>query len=254
MGWRRAFFSLLVAMLLLSAMRARGAITRHPWRAVWLELAESQITTHAQLSERLQAQERALARAVEERLDVLGRRVGENLQKNSELTHNHLADLKTRLAIIESAQKSISELSGQVVGLQELLANKQARGAFGEIQLMDLVRSALPPSAYLFQAGALRQPPSRLPDQFAKSAGPIAIDAKFPLESYRALREARDKRLWPLRAANSPRPSGSMSGTLPINISFRAKPPIRRCSSSQRSRLRRAPRLLPLTGRRGVPR
>src|SRR3954447_22499260 len=151
-GGAGIFFSLLVAMLLLSAMRAREAINASSLEARLAQLAESQITTHAQLSERLQAQERALARAVEERLDVLGRRVGENLQKNSELTHNHLADLKTRLAIIESAQKSISELSGQVVGLQELLANKQARGAFGEIQLMDLVRSALPPSAYLFQA------------------------------------------------------------------------------------------------------
>src|SRR5436309_10716721 len=83
------------------------------------QLAESQMTAQAQLSERLQAQERALARAVEERLENLGRRVGDSLQKNSELTHHNLADLKTRLAVIETAQKSISELSGQVVGLQE---------------------------------------------------------------------------------------------------------------------------------------
>jgi DNA recombination protein RmuC len=157
------------------------------------QLAESQMTAQAQLSERLQAQERALARAVEERLENLGRRVGDSLQKNSELTHHNLADLKTRLAVIESAQKSISELSGQVVGLQELLANKQARGAFGEIQLMDLVRSALPPSAYVFQASLAGGRRVDCLINLPNPPGPIAIDAKFPLESYRALREAREE-------------------------------------------------------------
>ena len=157
------------------------------------QLAENQLTAQAQLSERLQAQERALARAVEERLENLGRRVGDSLQKNSELTHNNLADLKSRLAVIETAQKSISELSGQVIGLQELLANKQARGAFGEIQLMDLVRSALPPSAYLFQASLSGNRRVDCLISLPNPPGPIAIDAKFPLESYRALREAREE-------------------------------------------------------------
>jgi DNA recombination protein RmuC len=157
------------------------------------QMAQSQAAAQAQLSERLQAQERALAKAVEDRLAELGRRVGDSLTQTREATHANLSDLKERLAVIETAQKSISELSGQVVGLQELLANKQARGAFGEIQLMDLVRSALPPSAYEFQAAIAG---SRRVDclvTLPNPPGPIAIDAKFPLESYRALREARDE-------------------------------------------------------------
>ena len=64
-----------------------------------------------------------------------GRRVGDSLTQTREATHANLSELKERLAVIATAQKSISELSGQVVGLQELLANKQARGAFGEVQL-----------------------------------------------------------------------------------------------------------------------
>jgi DNA recombination protein RmuC len=157
------------------------------------QMAQSQAAAQAQLSERLQAQERALARAVEERLAELGRRVGDSLHQTSEATHANLSELKSRLAVIETAQKSISELSGQVVGLQELLANKQARGAFGEIQLMDLVRLALPPSAYAFQAtvGGTRRVDCLV--TLPNPPGPIAIDAKFPLESYRALREARDE-------------------------------------------------------------
>ncbi len=157
------------------------------------QMADGQAAQHAQLAERLQSQERALARAVEERLSELGRRVGDCLHQTSEATHANLAELKSRLAVIETAQRSISELSGQVVGLQELLANKQARGAFGEIQLMDLVRSALPPSAYAFQAsvGAGRRVDCLV--TLPNPPGPIAIDAKFPLESYRALREAREE-------------------------------------------------------------
>jgi DNA recombination protein RmuC len=156
-------------------------------------MAESQAAAQAQLAERLQGQERALALAVEERLAELGRRVGDSLHQSSEATHANLSDLKARLAVIENAQKSISELSGQVVGLQELLANKQARGAFGEIQLMDLVRSALPPSAYALQAtlGGGRRVDCLV--TLPNPPGPIAIDAKFPLESYRALRDARDE-------------------------------------------------------------
>jgi DNA recombination protein RmuC len=77
--------------------------------------------------------------------------------------------------------------------LQDILANKQARGAFGEIQMQDLVRGTLPPSAYAFQAtlnGGTRVDCLLL---LPNPPGPIALDAKFPLESYRAMREARDE-------------------------------------------------------------
>ena len=89
---------------------------------------------------------------------------------------------------IDEAQKKIGELSTQVVSLQEVLSNKQARGAFGEVQLNDLVSNALPPSAYAFQStlstGARVDCLLHLPNP----PGSIAIDAKFPLESYSALR------------------------------------------------------------------
>ena len=103
-----------------------------------------------------------------------------------------LEGLKERLAVIDSAQKNIAELSGQVVGLQEVLSNKQARGAFGEVQLENLVTSMLPPSAYKFQAqiGDNRRADCLI--VLPNPPGPIAVDAKFPLEGYRALRDAED--------------------------------------------------------------
>jgi DNA recombination protein RmuC len=156
------------------------------------QLAETQAAASAQMGERLQAQERALARAVEERLAALGKRLDDGLQQSSHRQATTLHELRERLAVIDAAQKNITELSAQVVSLQDILSNKQARGAFGEIQLNDIVKSMLPPSAYAFQAplGDGRRVDCLL--TLPNPPGSIAIDAKFPLESFHALRAARD--------------------------------------------------------------
>ena len=110
--------------------------------------------------------------------------VDERLDRTEKATGQIVTDLRERLVRIDEAQKKIGELSTQVVSLQEVLSNKQARGAFGEVQLNDLVQSALPPSAYEFQStlssGVRVDCLLKLPNP----PGPIAIDAKFPLESY----------------------------------------------------------------------
>lgn len=156
------------------------------------QLAESSTVGQAQLSERLQAQERAVTKTLEERLADLTRRVGENLQQNTTRTGETMAKLQERLAIIDTAQKNITELSGQVVGLQDILANKQARGAFGEVQLQDLVQNALPPSAYDFQVTLGNGKRADCVVHLPNPPGSIVIDAKFPLEGYRAMLEATD--------------------------------------------------------------
>lgn len=143
-----------------------------------LALALSQQAETVQRVERsLREQEQALSKAVGERLD-----------RTEKATGQIVTDLRERLARIDEAQKKIGDLSTQVVSLQEVLSNKQARGAFGEVQLNDLVQSALPPQAYAFQhtlsSGVRADCLLMLPNP----PGSIAIDAKFPLESYSALR------------------------------------------------------------------
>jgi len=131
-------------------------------------------------------------REVNERLEGLTRQLGVSLTQQGEKTGESLRLLQERLAVIDAAQKNITELSQQVVGLQDILANKQARGAFGEIQLHDLVGSILPPSAFTLQA---RLSNGRIADCLLKlpnPPGPIVVDAKFPLESYHGLATARD--------------------------------------------------------------
>lgn len=155
--------------------------------------AEHGAQAQAQTAERLQAQERALALTVEQKLADLTRRMGETLDKSSARTIDSLSKLQERLAVIDAAQKNISELSSQVVSLQDILSNKQARGAFGEVQLRDLIAGALPADAYSFQArigedGRIADCLLTLPNP----PGNLAIDAKFPLEGYYALREAGD--------------------------------------------------------------
>ncbi|MDY0881677.1 DNA recombination protein RmuC [Dongia soli] len=154
--------------------------------------AAMQAATQTGLAERLQLQERALTTALDERLSALSHRVSDRLQESTTITAQTLTDLRERLAAIDVAQKNITDLSSQVVDLQNVLSNKQARGAFGEIQLQDIVQSALPAAHYEFQAalgdGKRVDCLLKLPNP----PGSIAVDAKFPLEAFRALRDARD--------------------------------------------------------------
>ena len=66
-------------------------------------------------------------------------------------TAHSLGELQQRLQAIDKAQTNIEKLSGDVLTLQDILSNKQTRGAFGEIQLQEIVSHALPPDAYSFQ-------------------------------------------------------------------------------------------------------
>jgi DNA recombination protein RmuC len=154
------------------------------------QMAESQSAVQTAIVERLQAQERVVVKTVDERLQGFSKLVGDRLADSTTKSQTALADLRERLAVIDKAQQNLTELSTQVVGLQDILANKQARGAFGEIQLRDLVEAALPPSAYAFQATLSNGRRADCLLQLPNPPGAIAIDSKFPLESYEALRHA----------------------------------------------------------------
>ncbi len=154
------------------------------------QMAESQAAQQSRMAEQLQSQERAVAKALEERLGDLAKKVGDRLQESSTRSQETLTDLRERLAVIDKAQQNITELSTQVVGLQDILANKQARGAFGEVQLRDIVEAILPPSVYEFQATLANNRRADCLLKLPNPPGSIAIDAKFPLESFEALRRA----------------------------------------------------------------
>jgi DNA recombination protein RmuC len=167
----------LLALALVLVLNRRGGSDVEAMRQQVALAIGQQAETVQRVERSLREQEQALARVVAERLD-----------RSEKATGQLVTDLRERLARIDEAQKKIGELSTQVVSLQEVLSNKQARGAFGEVQLADLVQSALPPQAYQFQctlsSGVRADCLLKLPNP----PGSIAIDAKFPLESYSALR------------------------------------------------------------------
>jgi DNA recombination protein RmuC len=131
-----------------------------------------------------------LQRTLDEKIAALDKRLGENLTDSATKTAASIAGIGERLTVIDEAQKNISALSGQVVSLQQVLANKQARGAFGQAQMEEIVRDGLPPSLYDFQFTLSNR---NRPDCIIRIPGNkalLVIDSKFPLEAFDALRRA----------------------------------------------------------------
>ena len=157
------------------------------------QISESQVAHQSKIAELMQTQEKEVTKKIEERLSEMMKSFGEGMEKSRVTQQNTMGELKERLVLIDAAQKNIEELSSQVVGLQDILSNKQARGAFGEIQLADLVKSIMPPNAYVFQATVAGNRRVDCLLTLPNPPGPIAIDAKFPLESYRTLIDSKNE-------------------------------------------------------------
>ena len=154
------------------------------------QFVEIDSVNHQNLSDRMHKQEIQITKMLDARLTDVTKHVGESLQQSSTKSAETLLKLQERLAVIDAAQKNIKNLSEQVVELQDVLSNRHARGAFGEIQLQDLVQAALPPSAYEFQKTLGNGKRADCILKLPNPPGFIAIDAKFPLESYHGLRSA----------------------------------------------------------------
>ncbi|ABN77859.1 DNA recombination protein RmuC [Cereibacter sphaeroides] len=134
----------------------------------------------------------AMLQLMERRLAEVQRGMAESLHGTSLRTARSLGDLHQRLETIDRAQANIEKLSGDVLGLQDILSNKQTRGAFGEIQLHDIVQKALPADSYTMQATLSNGKRADCLIHLPEPPGPIVIDSKFPLEAYEALRAAEN--------------------------------------------------------------
>ena len=163
------------------------------------ELSElrGQLFQLAQLSQQQQQghveQMASLSNRLEESLAGMSVRMGNSLQEQTEKTHKNLSDLAARLAVIDAANTKIGELTGQVTQLHNILANKTDRGAFGEVQLENLVRNVLPPNAYEFQVQLSNGRRADCLLKLPNPPGDIIIDAKFPLEAWHKMQNAKDE-------------------------------------------------------------
>jgi DNA recombination protein RmuC len=144
------------------------------------------------MGQMLAAAQSQLQQSVNQRLDAVTQNLGESMKTTAKHTTDHLQQLHARLAVIDSAQKNLTELSSQVTSLQQILSNKQSRGAFGQAQLEALVADVLPKGAYAFQHKLSN---GKMPDCaiFMPDNAHLVIDAKFPLEAITSLRNAANE-------------------------------------------------------------
>ena len=143
------------------------------------------------MAEILSTRQGDLARLVADRMEGLSHKVGQGLEQNVRQTTESLSRLQERLAVIDTAQKNLTDLTSQVVTLKDVLANKQARGAYGQGRMEAIIRDGLPSGFYAFQPQLSN---GKRPDCLVTLPGDgrgLVIDAKFPLESFTQLREAR---------------------------------------------------------------
>jgi DNA recombination protein RmuC len=139
------------------------------------------------------ARQAELTQSIGQRLDAMTGRIGQTMTEQTKSTHESLAKLQERLAVIDTAQNNIQSLAGQVVQLQAILSNKQTRGAFGQSRMEAIIADGLPLGAYEFQATLSN---GNRPDCLVKmpnNSPALVIDAKFPLEAWNAIRAAADR-------------------------------------------------------------
>ncbi|GGG81752.1 DNA recombination protein RmuC [Salipiger pallidus] len=197
----RILLGLVVGIILLAMVMAIRAANRAARLGAPLARLGQQVQALGEGQERLagglhhvteaQAQsQQAMLELMERRLAEVQGRMAESLHGTARRTAHSLGELQQRLKVIDRAQENISRLSGDVLSLQDILSNKQTRGAFGEIQLQDIVAKALPPDAFTWQATLSTGRRADCLIHMPNPPGSIVIDAKFPLEAYEALMRA----------------------------------------------------------------
>jgi DNA recombination protein RmuC len=180
-----------------------------------LELSRQQVAdalahSSTEVSQRMEA----LTRETDRRLQAIAERVDQRLGEGFQSTNATFADVLQRLALIDEAQKKITELSSNVVSLQQILSDKRSRGAFGEVQLNALVSNVLPASSYALQhtLGNGRRADCVL--FLPPPTGNIVVDSKFPLESFQRMRD--------VDAATSERRAAARQFKLDVRAHIRA--------------------------------
>ncbi|WP_457666343.1 DNA recombination protein RmuC [Thiolapillus sp.] len=150
------------------------------------QLRQSQAQTATTMNERLEK----LTQTTDERLQQISGQVEKRLTEGFEKTTETFTRVLEHLSRIDEAQKKITELSGNVVSLQEVLTDKRSRGAFGEVQLESLVHNVMPEGSYSMQQTLSNGTRVDCLLTLPEPTGNVAIDAKFPLESYQRMMDA----------------------------------------------------------------
>lgn len=187
-----SFLGVLSLLVLVQIGLALHANTRQDTRLEMLtrglDTLTGQIDVRTRKSEEaVQAQIEKLIASNNQRLDQIGEKVEQRLEKGFKETTTVFGDVLKRLALIDQAQEKIGQLTGNVVSLQEVLADKRSRGAFGEVQLCALISNMMPENSYSLQHTFANGTRADCVLFLPEPTGTICIDSKFPLESYQRM-------------------------------------------------------------------
>ena len=180
----------IILLRLFQTSRNSGAETNKHLQDVLRDLSANQqqiVGSIKVITDTQTTSQAAIIKHVESRLEEIQKSISSSLSGSSVKTAQTLGELQQRLQTIDKAQTNIEKLSGEVLGLQEILSNKQARGIFGEIQLKDIVSKALPSDAYDFQFTLSNGKRADCIIYLPEPQGNIVIDSKFPLEAYNSM-------------------------------------------------------------------
>lgn len=186
---------LILVAVLLTAWGMRTGRSKEA-RALQTHLAEMRAEQSrlqgrlAQFAEDSERRDANFADVLDTRLAGVSDRVGRSLELSQTRNSENLSKLHERLGLIDQAQSNIKALAGEVSGLQSVLSNKQARGAFGEKQMQDLIRAFLPTRAFSFQHTLSNNTRVDALIHMPDGHGDVAVDSKFPMESWRRMIDA----------------------------------------------------------------
>ncbi|WP_092987276.1 DNA recombination protein RmuC [Rhizobium sp. NFR03] len=197
-AWLLASLLVLSALVMFAAFRHRAAAK--------VDTAQEQMAALIQAQTEMQGRIAAIAdifgtrqyelnQSINQRIDGMTQRIGASITEQTRQTHENLRTLQERLAVIDTAQTNIQSLAKDMAGLQQILANKQTRGAFGQARMETIIADGLPQGAYTFQATLSNASRPDCIIRMPNGQPGLAIDAKFPLEAWNAMRATQTPEL-----------------------------------------------------------
>ena len=183
---------LIIVLLFMISRKKSSNIQSHSMAELKGQLSQM-VQASSQQQQNITSQLSEQSARMEQTLSNFRQQLGNSLQQQTQSTHDNLTKLSERLAVIDRANSQITELTGQVTQLHNILANKTERGAFGEVQLENLVKTVLPPNSYAFQVTLPNQKRADCILKLPNPPGDIVIDSKFPLDAWYNLQNSETK-------------------------------------------------------------
>jgi DNA recombination protein RmuC len=116
--------------------------------------------------------------------------IGHYLDEHRQATSAAIKSLAARLDAIAGRDEDLRGIREDVLSLKRALGGRNARPAAPIVHLSDIMRNALPPDAYEIRASLGDNRRADCLVRLPRPAGPIAIDARFPVEAFAALHAA----------------------------------------------------------------